>query len=76
MNSYKILGLAIGASLLFVYGPAVKAAPMPASPSAVSNSDGFVVQIKKEQRTERQSNRQGNRSERQGGRHERRESRH
>ena len=68
MITIKILGLAVGVSLLFVYGPAVRAAPMPASPSAVSNSDGFVVQIKKEQRKERQSSRQGNRSERQGGR--------
>ena len=45
MTGYKILGLAIGASLLFGYEPIAQAAPMAASPSVVemSASDGLVV---------------------------------
>ena len=43
----RILGLAIGASLLIGYEPAVEATPMIAPPSVVgiSNSDGLVVQV-------------------------------
>jgi hypothetical protein len=46
MTRTKILGLAIGATLLFGYEPIAEATAMAAPPSAVviSNSDGLVVQ--------------------------------
>jgi hypothetical protein len=46
MTRTQILGLAIGATLLFGYEPIAEATPMAAPPSAVviSNSDGLVVQ--------------------------------
>jgi len=46
MTISKILGLAIGASLLFGYEPIAEATPMAVPPSAVemSASDGLVVQ--------------------------------
>jgi hypothetical protein len=47
MTPAKILGLAIGASLLFGFEPVAEAVPMAAPPSAVaiSNSDGPIVQV-------------------------------
>ncbi len=45
MNWYKILGLAIGVSLLFGYEPSAEAAPVSVpSRAVISNSDGIVVQ--------------------------------
>jgi len=45
MTRTQILGLAIGATLLFGYEPIAEATPMAAPPAVViSNSDGLVVQ--------------------------------
>jgi hypothetical protein len=48
MTRTKILGLALGASLLFGYEPIAEATPMAAPPSAVemSASTGIVVQAR------------------------------
>ncbi|QGM46260.1 hypothetical protein [Methylocystis heyeri] len=75
MIKLKIIAIMLGSFLLGGYAHIAQAAPIAPLPSAVSKGDPFVLQVKKEQRKQRQEGRQGNRSERQGGREERREDR-
>ena len=44
MNLIKVLGLAVGASLMWGYGASAEAAPIPISQSAgISNSDVVIL---------------------------------
>ena len=82
MTRSKILGLALGASLLLGYEPIAEATPM-AAPSVVETSafSGNVTQAllgierRHERRVERRVHRQEHRTERRVHRHERREIR-
>ena len=83
MTRSKILGLALGASLLLGYEPIAEATPMAAPPSVVETSafSGNVTQVllgiqrRHERRVERRVHRQVRRAERRVHRHERREIR-
>ena len=83
MTGSKILGLAIGASLLFGFEPIANATPMAAPPSAFEMSafSGNVAQAflgierRHARRIERRAHRHARRVERRVHRHERREIR-
>ena len=83
MTGSKILGLAIGASLLFGFGAIANATPMAAPPSAFEMSafSGNVAQAflgierRHARRVERRAHRHARRVERRVHRHERREIR-
>ena len=83
MTRSKILGLLIGASLLFGFEPFAEAAPMVASPSTVELSafSGNVAQAflgierRHARRVERRARRHERREARRVYRHERRERR-
>ena len=80
MTRSKILGLAVGASLLLGYEPIAEAAPMVASPSTVKMSafsgnvaQAFLgIQRRHARRVERRAHRQARRAERRVHRQERR----
>jgi hypothetical protein len=84
MNRIKILGLAIGASLLLGFEPSAEATPMaaPASVVELSAFSGNVTQVllgiqrRHERRVERRVHRHERRAERRVHRQERRNIRH